>query len=337
MSHLYEHIFGSLVGQASGDAFGMPTEFLTREEIWNHYGWVDNFTEPYAGHFHVGMPAGRITDDTGQTLAILKEIISNDGLLTPMVVGTALIKWKNEIGDEFDKVVGPSTRNAIRRLEAGEDPKNTGLDGRTNGAAMRSSVAGLLYPSDIHAAINAAHLLSAPTHGTNIAIAGACAVAGAVSRAMDPNSSVESIIDAAQLGAKLGSNLGHKVWGTSLEKRIILALEIAEKTGDINSILEDLYNMVGVDLIVAESVAVAIAIVKLACGDPVKAAIYSANIGGDTDTIGAISGAICGAWKGISVFPTSWLIHLEMVNHIGLPMLAKQTTLLVEKSNPYHF
>jgi ADP-ribosylglycohydrolase len=42
--------------------------------------------------------------------------------------------------------------------------------------------------------------------------------------------------------------------------------------------------------------------VQLAQTDPTRCAVLCANLGGDTDTIGAMATAICGALKGIDAF-----------------------------------
>ncbi|HII88721.1 TPA: hypothetical protein HA253_03935 [Candidatus Woesearchaeota archaeon] len=50
---------GTLIGLAIGDAFGMPMEFLTREEIQRRYGeQVTRFEEPFAEHPNSGLRAG---------------------------------------------------------------------------------------------------------------------------------------------------------------------------------------------------------------------------------------------------------------------------------------
>lgn len=330
MDHKQDHILGCLLGLASGDAFGMPTEFMTRDAIRSHYGWVDHFLAPHEGHFHAGMPAGRITDDTGQALAILQTVLQNNGQLDVRIVADALIEWQKNLGPEFEHVVGPSTRRALELLEQGGDPGETGREGRTNGAAMRAPIAGLLHPGDIQAALEAAYLTSLPTHGVNLAIAGAGAVACAVSQALVPDTSLESILLAAREGAHLGAQLGRIVWGTSLDKRISLAFQLVDQASNTEEALNDLYHYVGVDLVVAESVAVAFGVVKLTQGDPLHAVTLCANIGGDTDTIGAIAGAVCGAWKGASVFPIAWSDLLEQVNHFDLALRAEQLAAMAD-------
>jgi ADP-ribosylglycohydrolase len=178
-------------------------------------------------------------------------------------------------------------------------------------------------------AIQGAYDISIPTHGTNIAIAGAGAVACAIAQALDPNSTLESIIWAARKGAALGAQMGRVVWGSSLEKRIQLAQRLVEQAENEKAALQALYDYIGVDLLVSESVAAALGIIWLANGDPVKAILMSANLGGDTDTIGAIAGSICGAWKGAKAFPPAWIETLERINHLKLIAMAEELAEIV--------
>jgi len=47
-----------------------------------------------------------------------------------------------------------------------------------------------------------------------------------------------------------------------------------------------------------------------------KAVIFAISLGGDTDTIGAMTGAISGAYLGIQAIPTKWLTKLENRKYI---------------------
>ena len=86
-------------------------------------------------------------------------------------------------------------------------------------------------------------------------------------------------------------------------------------------------------MLVPESVAAAFGIIALAKGDPMKAVIYGANIGGDTDTIAALSGAICGAWHGGASIDPAIVNVIEKVSKINLEAEAKHLEELVE-DNP---
>ncbi|MCU0631165.1 MAG: ADP-ribosylglycohydrolase family protein [Methanoregulaceae archaeon] len=39
--------------------------------------------------------------------------------------------------------------------------------------------------------------------------------------------------------------------------------------------------------------------------------IHVISLGGDTDTTGAVAGALAGAWSGIDSIPRRWLVNLE--------------------------
>ncbi|TLN23460.1 ADP-ribosylglycohydrolase family protein, partial [bacterium] len=63
-------IHGCLAGLALGDALGMPSEFLTPEQIRATFGRIDTLQAAPAWHPHHILRAGQVTDDTGQALAI---------------------------------------------------------------------------------------------------------------------------------------------------------------------------------------------------------------------------------------------------------------------------
>ena len=59
-------------------------------------------------------------------------------------------------------------------------------------------------------------------------------------------------------------------------------------------------DLVGTSVASQESVPAAFAVLEVAEGDPWQAAVISANLGGDTDTIGAIAAGMAGACAGLS-------------------------------------
>jgi ADP-ribosylglycohydrolase len=67
---LEDRIFACLAGLALGDALGQPVEFLTPEQIAAGPGWVSDFVPAPAWHPHYRLTPGRVTDDTGQALAV---------------------------------------------------------------------------------------------------------------------------------------------------------------------------------------------------------------------------------------------------------------------------
>jgi ADP-ribosylglycohydrolase len=77
-------------------------------------------------------------------------------------------------------------------------------------------------------------------------------------------------------------------------------------------------DVVGAGEPTTESVPAAIAIADYAGGDPARAIEISGNLRGDTDTIAAMAGAICGAYAGDEALPKAWLDAVAQVNGLDI-------------------
>ncbi len=328
--NLYKKILGCLAGLALGDALGCPTEFMTRTQIRAESGWVDGLIQAPAWHPHHLLQAGRVTDDTGQTLAVA-HAVQEDGSLSAEEVARQLILWAEEAGNAVDLVIGPSTRTAIERIREGESPRQTGDKGTTNGSTYRGIIPGLVYHSCPEQILSSVVEACLPTHGTTAAISGAASVAFAVAFALNLMPPLEEILTAAKYGAVAGRERGKWMWTTPLEKRIELAIRLVKENPEPENALTALSDFVGTDMQVSESVASAFGVVALAQGDPMKAVRYGANIGGDTDTIAALAGAVCGAWQGIDAFDPGMVAKVEEVNHLDLANEARRIARIIEK------
>ncbi|MBN1680224.1 MAG: ADP-ribosylglycohydrolase family protein [Anaerolineae bacterium] len=295
-------LLGGLYGQALGDAWGMPAYFDI-DHTWDAYGgWITEFLPGPADHpVHHGLPAGRITDDSEQAFSLARSFIKHGAVSLEAAV-EAIITWYDRVGGDESPYVGPSTRRGVQALKRGDDPHTTGNWGDTNGAPMRISPVGLLHPGDPTGAITDAVIVCTPTHHTNVAISGACAVAAAVSVAMLDGVSLDAVIAAGIMGAEIGRRHGVRWLGPSVARRIQMAVAIARGPGDERFRLHELFDVVGASLSVPESVGSAFGVLAMAGGDPRQTAIYAANLSGDADTVGAMACAIAGAWAGIDAF-----------------------------------
>ncbi|MEM7043966.1 MAG: ADP-ribosylglycohydrolase family protein, partial [Pseudomonadota bacterium] len=66
----------------------------------------------------------------------------------------------------------------------------------------------------------------------------------------------------------------------------------------------------------------AFGVVQLAKGDPWQSAVIAANIGDDTDTIGAIACAMAGACSGMKAFPEDKVAYVIEANHLDFKPVA---------------
>lgn len=329
---LRDRVLGSFYGVALGDAMGMPSELWPRARVLSHFGEITEFLPGPDGHFIVdGFQAGQVTDDTQQTLMLAGAIIDRDGRVDPEVVAKHLVAWADRVGATEGNFLGPSSAKAIAALRGGASPWETGKTGETNGAAMRIAPVGIMSrPDDLRVLVDRVEAACVASHHTDVAIGGASLVAGAIAAAIDSPSDgsvsdrVEAVLETAYEAAALGSERGEHVVSASVVSRSKIAVDLARTVRSDREFLQDLYDTVGASVGTTESVPAAIGIFARADGDPVRSALLAANLGGDTDTIGAIAGGLCGAFSGVSAIPSFYLERLNEVNDLGIERVADE-------------
>jgi ADP-ribosylglycohydrolase len=84
---------------------------------------------------------------------------------------------------------------------------------------------------------------------------------------------------------------------------------------------ELIYTLVGTSLATQESVPAAFAVLAAVPDNPWQACLLAASLGGDTDTIAAMTGAIAGACTGVDAFPPA-AIAVIGAHGLGLTALA---------------
>lgn len=315
-------IRGAFIGAAYGDAFGMPSEMWTPEKIREKYGYIDHFLPGNEeNEISKGFLAGEVTDDTINMVFVTEMLAETNGEVRPEVFIRKLRKWAQE-QKKSKTVIGPSTAAAFALLDQGVPMEVAGKKGVTNGGAMKILPLGLLYgEKEAEKLAEEVQKLCMPTHNTSCAISAACAVAAAAGKALQGEESLEKILAYGAEGAKAGESRGYKVCSPSVARRIRLAAKIAGQEKKPAEILKDLYEIIGTGLASAESIPAALGILALGRGNPVLCARYGANIGGDTDTIGAMACGICGAYMGDGIFDEQEIRLLEKVNGINFDQL----------------
>lgn len=318
-----ERILGALYGQALGDAMGMPSELWPRTRVKAHFGWIDRFLPgPAENNAACYFSRAEFTDDTSMALCLADAILECQGAIDPDKIGRNILAWAEGF-DAFNKnVLGPTSKIALNAIRDGKPVSALDNNGVTNGAAMRVSPLGcLLPPQDLDHFIDEVALASSPTHKSDLAVAGAVVVAWAISRAIEGDR-WQIIADALPAVARQAQEKRITTFSASLAARLELALQIVRQADGTESASEQLYQRVGAGTSTIESVPCAIAMVELAQGDPNRCAILCANLGGDTDTIGAMATAICGALGGVSAIDPALKKQLDDVNQLDFTRYA---------------
>jgi len=312
-------ILGALYGQMLGDALGMPSELWPRERVKKHFGWIDRFLDgPAENNAACYFSAAQFTDDTSMALALADALLEADGKVVPELIARNVIRWVDDF-DAFNKnILGPSSKLALAEQKKGVAISQLENNGVTNGAAMRVSPLGCVLPSaPLEHFCEQVWLASSPTHKSDIAVAGAVVIAWAVSKAVE-GARWEEIRLALPDIAKYAQTRKSTTFSASLAARIELALGVVAKSTGTEQASEQIYQLVGAGVSTIESVPAAIAMVELSGGCPNRCAVLCANLGGDTDTIGAMATAICGALQGIAAFNPEQLAELKRVNPLDM-------------------
>jgi ADP-ribosylglycohydrolase len=310
-----DRAIGALTGLALGDALGMPTQYLPREVIRARYGILDDFHPgPEDNEISRGQPAGRVTDDTDQAVILGGLFVAGHGTVDADEFAAGLTAWERRMrAAGSHDLLGPSTLKALALVAEGVPPDQTGRWGDTNGAAMRIAPIGVGVPGDPpERLVDAVEQAGLVTHNTHIAIAGASAVAAAVSSGIDGRPLAGSLRRAVE-AARIGAGRGYYTAGADVADRIAWALDlVAGRTAD--EALDLVYRLVGTGVATQEAVPAALAFAALYPDDLWAATRHAASLGGDCDTIAAMAGAVVGAHAGLAGVPVRIRERLAAAN-----------------------
>ena len=311
---LRERILGCLKGVATGDAIGKQTENLSRAEVQRCYpdgirgfeGRPGTVIPRYAGNRKREWRVGETTDDTERTIAVARAIL-REGAVEHSAIGRELLTCT--------KSVHPGVQSLWEFHQAGDPSRVTDRhDGC--GAAIRAAPIGILFSSTrLSELIAAAREASIPTHGGPLAIAGAAAAAAAVSAAIDACPP----LDIVAISERASAQAEHERSGTRMFADAFRAVHAdLARSGDLRP-----------DDVAARhfpTTPLTIVPLALALGTVLQSAevaiLLAANIGGDSDSVASIAGAILGARNPESV-NADWYAIVESINAYDLSALAE--------------
>ena len=272
---------GALLGTFVGDALGMPFEGGAPAEIPERLEMLD-----------ARLGRGTYTDDTQMMIALAESLLERDHV-DARALGRAFAEAhdpRRGYGSGTTRVLG-LVRSGIHPHEAAGSAFGGG-GSQGNGAAMRAAPIAVRYAHDSDGLVEAARASAHVTHAHRLALDAAVAQAAAIAAALN-------------LEEPLGAALS--VATTSeLARRLTTARELLDSRPEPAEIAVALGNSSrGHDSVPA-------AIYAAAAHNSVEAAItFAVRCGGDTDTIGAMAGAITAARSGAAAIPTRWLEALE--------------------------
>ena len=295
-------ILGSLLGLAIGDALGMPVEGWTREKIERTHGWIDGYLPKLRDDGTVELPAGEFTDDTEVALCHVEGLLGSGASVDPEAVGRRLIRLAR---GESARLLDPTTRAAVAEMEETDrfqggaalaGPPSGSVTTQVVPVALAQSL-GHFNPEMFCREVARAALL---THGNLESLNGALAIAYAIRLLVTDAVPPEVLID------EVAAFIEEDRVARRLRVAAALARHRDDRARDRRNLAE-----IGTTCDVAECVPAALYAFVTHADDFAEAVLAGINGGGDTDTIGALVGALAGAHLGASAIPTQWVEGLE--------------------------
>jgi ADP-ribosylglycohydrolase len=281
-----DRVVGSVLGLALGDALGAPFESRRAKDIPRP---VPAFELPW-----MGMPPGTTTDDTAMARNLARSLVDRDGL-DPTDLAARHLAWFRTSPPD----IGTLTRRVLQRVAKGvpaEEAARAIWEERGpevsagNGSVMYCAPLGAAYSRKPEKLLDTAPRLSAITHYDGRCRTAVLAVTLAVASLVRGESTDRAVGDA--IGAALDGEGGE-------ELEFLVGAVGGARPVDGPDMGFCLYAAaLGLQTVARHT--------KFAPG-----LLAVTGLGGDTDTNGAVAGALMGAALGAGALPTEWLDTLQ--------------------------
>ncbi|GAB1599439.1 uncharacterized protein LOC115215915 [Argonauta hians] len=321
INRVYKSIYAVIYGHAVGDALGLLTESLTKEEAKKNYSCVSDELELVCKRMvedrhREQWKAGDWTDDTDMLIVLMKCLAENMGQIPPINFAKMMMEWSEsgfpELGDKMAKGLCPHFKSVINHPQFSEQPEKAaeivwrkkGSYVASNAILAFSPILGVHYYNIVGNVIKNTLLVCNILHPDSRCQAGAVAISVTIAMLLqrDPKHLKKSgdyntgaiISDVFDYASKLLSldtevrELQSYMYTTSLKQ---LQLDEPGKTRYI-------FKTVGV------------AMWALKQKDFRKTLQEIVMEGGDADANAAVSGAVLGCKLGLDAIPKSWIDNL---------------------------
>ncbi len=288
-----DHARGVLLGLACGDALGRPVEFRSPAAIEAEHGRV---TEMLGNGTH-RKPAGTVTDDTELALRIARSLVDRGGF-DPADIADRFVAWK--AGGPFD--IGNMTRRSLDRIgrgepwdEAGEAVWAASPEGANagNGSLMRCAPHALAFEHNRDLLRSVSRDSSRITHADPRCQDGCAAlnlvVANLVTNRPDPVEGALAALDDPH--EKVAGVLGRVADGGD-------PAALSNSGYVVHTLEAGLFH-------------------GLTASSAEAAIVDAVMMGGDTDTIGAVAGAVAGGRFGAAALPDRWVDTLDVGDELA--------------------
>ncbi|MCC6361070.1 MAG: ADP-ribosylglycohydrolase family protein [Phycisphaerales bacterium] len=292
---LRSHFVGALLGTMIGDQLGAPFEGQSAETIALRFCTAGRSPAEW-------IRDSQYTDDT-QMMIGLAESLASLGHVDESDLARRFVE-----NYEPYRGYGGGTHQVIAALRSGISWQKAATlafpqGSFGNGAAMRVAPVGAFYHADATATRRTAAERSAQvTHAHPLGIEGAVLQAHAVAEAIR---SAGSPFDPAAFIDRISADIRSD--GDEYTRSLARARALLDSLPSADEVTAAL----GCDVRAHRSVPTAVYAFAAHWASFSDAVLFAVSLGGDTDTIGAMTGAIAGAYHGLEGIPSDWIDALE--------------------------
>ncbi|SDH95349.1 ADP-ribosylglycohydrolase [Sinosporangium album] len=281
-----ERAIGAVVGSVVGDALGAPFEFGPGGAFSARFPVLGEHNEMCGGG---GWEAGEATDDTQMAVHLAESLIERGGLDLPDIFAR-FQRWA--AADPKD--IGLQTADVLSRGEpwdraAASHFRTTG-HAAGNGALMRATTSAVYFaPKGSEVTIDAARRISALTHGDPAAWEGTAVFHELIRVALDGDDPLASVPD------------------------VLARLDPAHRDRYATVLAPKWHPDQATEVNGAVWPCLGSAVWALRTTGGFEEALRAAiDLGGDTDTVAAVTGGLAGAVYGIGAVPARWATLLQV-------------------------
>ncbi|MDH5689425.1 MAG: ADP-ribosylglycohydrolase family protein [Candidatus Bathyarchaeota archaeon] len=314
MTVLFDKVYGCIAGAFVGSAMGAAVEGWEWLDIQAKYGVLQELL-PYAHYRNLAKPgsgrtrpAGTTEDGVERIKLLILAIGEKKGRISADDLGKTWLKHINL--ENFGVQMEPCDEILYRIIGSGVHPSYAGLYSDFTGIvsfARSCHPIGLINacdPAQAHNDVFDVGRLYQPLHGGGLDWA--AAVACGIAEAINPDSTVDTVIDAAReaLPEQFNFTFDRAI---ELAKKSNDPFELREKFDSIYSGRGIRYNLSMAEEIVPKG----FSIFSVTGGNFKDSIVGGVNFGRDTDCCTAIAAGLAGAFSGISNLPTEWIEQVD--------------------------
>ncbi len=305
MEDIRSRFRGAVIGAALGDAIGKSVEDITAEDVIEFYGSrVEGFVPPHPLSPSHGQLPEETSDETTVFRMLLESLVSKKSLDVRDFLKRLILWYEDELSHRYPD---PVLLSAVDYLSRGKNPSLQAVRSSSVEGILRCVAVGLFHYYSPPLAVEGGKLVAILTHRSDEISEGAAVLSGAIAYLVNGEFYLEDFREKLRFLEAL-----ENLVNTERFRRVFERIEnlLVEAQG-----LETAIETLGNGSYVFEALPLSLYILLSNSHMPLEALWQAVNsygdFGGDTDSVGFITGALVGAYAGVEVFPKHLIEDLE--------------------------